>query len=61
MQTIEANPVIRGFLPPAEVALLLPPMNKLSSTPSLKSSDWTPFGEEWEDTPPLRCTALDDF
>ncbi len=61
MQTIEANPVIKGYLAPPEVALLLPPMIKLNAAPPVRSSDWTPFSDEWEDTPALRCTALDDF
>jgi hypothetical protein len=61
MQTIAPNPVIMGYLPLPEVALLLPPMSKLDVPPPVKSSDWSPSSEEWDDTPPLRCTALDDF
>ena len=61
MQTIATNSLIMGLLPPAEVVLLLPPMFNLNADPPTRSSDWKPFTEEWDDTPPLRCTALDDF
>jgi hypothetical protein len=61
MQTIATNPVIMGFLPPPEVALLLPPTSKLNVPSPVKSSDWSPSPDDWDDTPPLRCTALDDF
>jgi hypothetical protein len=61
MQTNATNPVIIGFLPPPEVALLLPPMIQLNVPPPVKFSDRAPFSDEWDDTPPLRCTALDDF
>jgi len=53
--------MFRGLLPPAEVALLFPPMIKLNVAPPVRSSDWIPAGEEWDDSPALRCTALDDF
>ena len=61
MQTIEINPEINGYLPSAEVALLFPPMIKLNIAPPVRSSDWASFSVEWDDTPALRGTALDDF
>jgi hypothetical protein len=61
MQTIETNPMVKGFLPLAEVALLFPPMIKLDVAPPVRSSDWTPYNGDWDDTPAVRCTALDDF
>jgi len=61
MQTIEINPVTKGFLPHTEIALLFPLLLELNPAPPVRSSDWIPFAEEWDDTPALRCTALDDF
>ena len=61
MQTVETKPVIKGPLAPSEVALFFPPMIKLSAVSPVRPTDWNPFSGEWDDTPAVRCTALDDF